>query len=157
MAGTCCLYGPYLQCKAALQRWLLLHLPDVYTFRLNLLQCSLHSIKSRETRVVKKVSTKTSRDVGMVPSASKNHASLHGKTYGWKNCRNKEVNHPIPKPWYHLKEGCHLMLNNPGEHSAASDFNATLHGYVTIPTSGNIVMRLLLQPYYYSSAPTTTR
>ena len=74
----------------------------------------------------------------MVPSASKNHASLHGKTYGWKNCRNKEVNHPIPKPWYHLKEGCHLMLNNPGEHSAASDFNATLHGYVTIPTSGNI-------------------
>ena len=45
------------------------------------------------------------------------------------------------------------MLNNPGEHSAASDFNATLHGYVTIPTSGNILMRPLLQPYYSSTPP----
>ena len=45
------------------------------------------------------------------------------------------------------------MLNNPGEHSAVSDFNATLHGYVTIPTSGNILMRPLLQPYYSSTPP----
>ena len=44
----------------------------------------------------------------------------------------------MPNPWYHLKEGYHPMLNNPGEHSAASYFNATLHGYITIPTSGNI-------------------
>ena len=45
-------------------------------------------------------STKTSRDVGMVPSVSKEHMCLHGKINWRKNFRNKE--------------GYHSMLNNPG-------------------------------------------
>ena len=68
--------------------------------RLKLPECSLHSIKSRETREVKMFSTKTSRDVGMVPSVSKEHMCLHGKINWWKNFRNKE--------------GYHSMFNNPG-------------------------------------------
>ena len=40
---------------------------------LKLPQCSLHSIKSKETREVKTFSRKTSRDVGMVPSVSEEH------------------------------------------------------------------------------------
>ena len=68
--------------------------------RLKLSECSLHSIKSRETREVKTFSTKTSRDVGMVPSVSKEHMCLHGKINWWKNFRNKE--------------GYHSMFNNPG-------------------------------------------
>ena len=70
------------------------------TTRLKLSECSLHSIKSKETREVKMFSTKTSRDVGMVPSVSKEHVCPHGKINWWKNFRNKE--------------GYHSMLNNPG-------------------------------------------
>ena len=51
-------------------------------------------------REVKKFSTKTSRDVGMVPSVSKEHMCLHGKINWQKSFRNKE--------------GYHSMLNNPG-------------------------------------------
>ena len=51
-------------------------------------------------REVKTFSTKTSRDVGMVPSVSKEHMCLHGKINWQKNFRNKE--------------GYHSMLNNPG-------------------------------------------
>ena len=64
--------------------------------RLKLPECSLHSIKSKETREVKTFSRKTSRDVGMVPSVSKEHMCLHGKI-NWRN-----------------KEGYHSMPNNPG-------------------------------------------
>ena len=53
-----------------------------------------------KTREVKTFSTKTSRDVGMVPSVSKEHMCLHGKINWRKNFRNKE--------------GYHSMLNNPG-------------------------------------------
>ena len=45
-------------------------------------------------------STKTSRDVGMVPSVFKEHMCLHGKINWRKNFRNKER--------------YHSMLNNPG-------------------------------------------
>ena len=69
-------------------------------FRLKLPEYSLHSIKSKETREVKTFSTKTSRDVGMVPCVSKEHVCLHGKINWWKNFRNKE--------------GYHSMLNKPG-------------------------------------------
>ena len=57
-------------------------------------------------RGVKMFSTKTRRDVGMVPCVSEEHVCLHGKTIWWKNSRNKE--------------GYHSMLTNRGEHSAAS-------------------------------------
>ena len=63
--------------------------------RLQLPECSLHSIKSKETREVKTFSTKTSRDVGMVPSVSKEHICLHGKINWQKNVRNKDT---IPCP-----------------------------------------------------------
>ena len=53
-----------------------------------------------QMREVKTFSTKTSRDVGMVPSVSKEHMCLHGKINWRKNFRNKE--------------GYHSMLNNPG-------------------------------------------
>ena len=39
-------------------------------------------------------STKTSRDVEMVPSVSKEHMCLHGKINWQKNFRNKEGHHP---------------------------------------------------------------
>ena len=87
---------PYFQCKPALQHWLVLHLPDVQTFKLNLLQCSLHSIKSKETRELQKVSTKTSRDVGMVPGASEDHAALHGKLAGGKTAETRRGIIPCP-------------------------------------------------------------
>ena len=88
--------GPYFQCKAALQHWLVLHLPDVQAFELNLLQCSLHSIKSEETREVNRVSTKTRRDVGMVSSASEDHTSLHEKLASGKTAgtRRKTIQCP---------------------------------------------------------------
>ena len=58
-----------------------------------------HCMRSYK-REVKTFSTKTSRDVGMVPSVSKEHMCLHGKINWRKNFRNKE--------------GYHSMLNNPG-------------------------------------------
>ena len=51
-----------------------------------LMICSQHSIKRTETRGVKMVSTKTSRDVGMVPPIKQ----LHRKTTQRKKYRNKE-------------------------------------------------------------------
>ena len=59
-----------------------------------------HIIHLLIIREVKTFSTKTSRDVGMVPSVSKEHMCLHGKINWQKNFRNKE--------------GYHSMLNNPG-------------------------------------------
>ena len=100
-------------------------------------QCSLNSRKSKETRGVKTFTTKTRRDVRMVPRVSEEHVCLHGKPNWWKNSRNKkgsptEVNilrHPGI-----IKEGYHSMLNNPGEHSAASYISKTLwirhHPYI---------------------------
>ena len=52
--------------------------------RLKLPECSLHFTKRKETREVKTFSTKTSRDVGMVPSVSKEHVCLHEKSTGGK-------------------------------------------------------------------------
>ena len=47
--------------------------------------CSLHSIKSKETRGVKMFPTKTSRDVGMVDGVSDATGSCMEKATGGKN------------------------------------------------------------------------
>ena len=60
----------------------------------------LHGVHIYITREVKTFSTKTNRDVGMVPSVSKKHMCLHGKVNWQNNFRNEE--------------GYHSMLNNPG-------------------------------------------
>ena len=64
--------------------------PVITKTGLNLPECSLHSITSRETKEVKTFSTKTSRDVEMEPSVSEEHMCPHGKMNWWKNFRNKE-------------------------------------------------------------------
>ena len=69
------------------------HLPGLAFDRPILYDCYI-------IREVKTFSTKTSRDVGMVPSVSKEHMCLHGKINWRKNFRNKE--------------GYHSMLNNSG-------------------------------------------
>ena len=55
-------------------------------------------------REEKTFSTKTNRDVGMLPSVSKEHVCLHGKINWWENFRNKGGG----------GGGYHSMLNNPG-------------------------------------------
>ena len=64
--------------------------PVITKTGLKLPKCSLHFITSKETREVKTLSTKTSKDVEMVPSVSEEHMCLHRKTNWWKNFRNKE-------------------------------------------------------------------
>ena len=77
-------------------------------------------------------STKTRRDVGMVPRVSEEYVCLHGKTNWWKNSRNKEGYHSMHSNQSEhsaaarSKEGYHSVLNNPGEHSVASYFKDTL-------------------------------
>ena len=46
----------------------------------NMPECRLYSIASKETREVKTFSTKTRSDVGMVTCVSEKHVCLHGKT-----------------------------------------------------------------------------
>ena len=58
--------------------------------------CSLHFIKSTETRVVKMFSTKTSRDVGMVQCIS--HLCPHGKTNWQKTSGTRRGTIPCNKP-----------------------------------------------------------
>ena len=67
-----------------------------------LMMCSWHSIKRTETRGVKVVSTKTSRDVVMVPPIK----YLHEKTTGGKSIG--------------ARRGVPRHSNNPGQHSSAS-------------------------------------
>ena len=104
-------------------------------FRIKLPECSLQSIKSKETREVKTFSTKTSQDVGMVPSVSKEDVCLHEKSTGGKTSGTRRGTIP-----------CSTIQVDILRHRRHS-------GYVfTIPTSGNILMRLLLLFFPYHQA-----
>ena len=63
----------------------------------------------------------------MVPRISEEHVYLHGKPTGGKFQEQEGVtNRGEHFAASRNKEGCHSMLNNPGEHSAASYFKDTL-------------------------------
>ena len=55
----------------------------------------LFQVSTVYTREVKTFSTKTSRDVGMVPSVFEEHVCLHGKINWWKNFRIKDGYHSM--------------------------------------------------------------
>ena len=77
--------------------------------------------ESNYKREVKTFSTKTSRNVGMVPSVSKEHMYLHGKSTGGKTSGTRRGTIP-----------CSTIQVDILRHQRHS-------GYVfTIPTSGNI-------------------
>ena len=87
--------------------------------------CSLHSIKSEETRGVKMFPTKTSRDVGMVDGVSDATGS----------CMENQL---VEK----VQEQGGVFCDSVTTRSTFAAFK-THFGYTfTIPTSGNILMRL---------------
>ena len=62
----------------------------MYMVRVHM-SCSLHSLKSKETRGVKMFPTKTSRDVGMVGCVSEAMGSCMEKPTGGKSLRGTSV------------------------------------------------------------------
>ena len=90
------------------------------------MSCSLHSIKSKETRGVKMFPTKTSRDVGMVDCVSDATGSCMEKPAGGKSPGTRRC-----IPWH-----CTDLVN-------IRRLQDTYFGYTfTIPTSGNNLMQL---------------
>ena len=88
--------------------------------------CSLHSIKSTETRIVKVFSTKTSTDVGMVQCSYVTFVPA----WKYKLVEKLQVQGEVP---FHA-------TTHAGQHSLASRH----FGYAfTIPSSGNILMHQL--------------
>ena len=93
------------------------------------MMCSWHSIKRTETSGVKMVSTKTSRDVGVVPLSS----SCMEKPTGGKSIGTRRG-----IPWH---------SNNPGQHLSASRHSGYIlhHQSLHLATFDLPSFRLLLQ------------
>ena len=87
-----------------------------YRFNLHVVQLALHK-KDRNKGSKKCFSTKTSRDIGMMPN----------QVAAWKTGRKS----------IRTRKGMTWPSNNPGQHSSAS----THVMYFTIPTSGNILAK----------------